>query len=302
MQMQAIIQTSRTADGLQPQSIEKPSPQAHELLVKVHAATVTAGDVVMRKMPRIAFVPLSLFGLKYKRTPGHEFSGVVEAVGADVTRFAVGDAVFGTTTGLSTGANAEYLVIPEAWKSGVVTHKPATLTDVQAAALPVGGMTALEILRRGDIQPGQRVLIYGASGSVGSYAVQIARYLGAEVTGVCSTANIEMVKRLGAQTVIDYKTTDITASDQTYDVIFDAVGKTSRSVLKAILAEGGVYLSTKTMTTESLDNLDHLKTLAEGGHITPFVDRCFPLDQVAAAHQLVESGRKRGNVVIQVVG
>ncbi|MCB9455872.1 MAG: NAD(P)-dependent alcohol dehydrogenase [Anaerolineaceae bacterium] len=300
--MKAIVQLAQgSADGLRLQEVEKPTPKANEVLVQVHAATVTAGDVVMRKLPRLVYPVLALMGLKRKSIPGHEFAGVVEAVGDDVTRFRAGDHVFGTTTGLRVGANAEYVCVPETSKSGVIAEKPANISYEQAAALPVGGMTALQILRKANIQHGQRALIYGASGSVGSYAVQLAKYFGADVTGVCSAANFEMVQSLGADSVIDYASGDFTHNTQTYDVIFDAVGKTSQKKLKNVLAENGVYLSVKGSTSEKLEYLSFLGELAEKGQIKPYIDARYPLEQTPAAHRYVETGRKKGNVVITVV-
>lgn len=300
--MKAIVQLAQgSADGLRLQEVEKPTPKANEVLVQVHTATVTAGDVVMRKLPRLVYPVLALMGLKRKSIPGHEFAGVVEAVGEDVTRFQAGSQVFGTTTGLRVGANAEYVCVPETSKSGVIAVKPANISYEQAAALPVGGMTALQILRKANIQHGQRALIYGASGSVGSYAVQLAKYFGADVTGVCSAANFEMVQSLGADSVIDYASGDFTQSTQTYDVIFDAVGKTSHAKLKNVLAENGVYLSVKSPTSEKLEYLSFLGELAEKGHIKPFIDARYPLEQTPAAHRYVETGRKKGNIVITVV-
>lgn len=293
--MQAIRSTRQ---GLQLQQIEKPSPKRDEILVKVHAATVTAGDVFMRKIPAIAFVALQFMGMKRKRTPGHEFSGIVEAIGQDVTGFKVGDAVFGTTTGLSVGANAEYVCLPGTGKMHVITHKPDDISFEEAAALPVGAMTALQILQRAKIQPGQQVLIYGASGSVGTYAVQLAKYFGAEVTGVCSTKNVEMVKSIGAKHVIDYKQEDFTQNGISYDVVFDAVGKLSKADVKNSLAQDGIYLSTKTMTKGLLENLSLIAELAGAGHLITVIDRCYPLAETANAYRYVESGRKAGNVVI----
>lgn len=295
--MQAVIQTKQ---GLTVQQVEKPIPGDKEILVKVHAATVTRGDVVMQKIPRIAYMPLSLFGMRYKPTPGHEFAGVVTAVGRQVTRFKAGDAVFGTTTGLPAGANTEYVVVPESWKSGVVVLKPETLSFEDAVALPVGGMTALYLLNQAKVQPGERVLIYGASGSVGSYAVQLAKHLGAVVTGVCSTRNIEMVRSLGADHIIDYKAEDFAERDETYDVIVDAVGKTTRTQRKQALAAAGRVVSVRSITHESADALAHLAELAAAGTIRPVIDRCYSLEQVTDAYDYVASGRKTGNVVVQI--
>jgi NADPH:quinone reductase-like Zn-dependent oxidoreductase len=300
-QMKAIVCTkSGHPDVLQLQEVEKPMPRDNEVLVKVHAATATIGDVILRKLHPLFFLPLQLFGMKRKRIPGHEFAGEIEAVGNQVKRFKIGDRVFGTTTGLSVGANAEYVCLPEKWQAGVLASAPTNMTYEQAAAVPVGGMTALYILGKANIQRGQKVLIYGASGSVGTFAVQIAKNYGAEVTGVCSTANVELVKSLGADQVIDYAKEDFTKSGQIYDVIFDAVGKTSFSRSKGALKENGVYLSVRSSTSEKAENLVFLKELIEAGKIKSVIDRCYPLEQTAEAHRYVEAGHKKGNVVINV--
>jgi NADPH:quinone reductase-like Zn-dependent oxidoreductase len=299
--MKAIVCTKAgPPDVLQLREVEKPMPRENEVLVRVHAATATIGDVILRKLHPLFFLPLQLFGMKRKRIPGHEFAGQIEAVGKEVKRFKVGDRVFGTTTGLSVGANAEYVCLPETWKAGVLATMPNNMTYEEAAAAPVGGMTALYILRKGNIQRGQKVLIYGASGSVGTFAVQIAKHYGAEVTGVCSTANVEMVKSLGAARVIDYAREDFTKSGEIYDVIFDAVCKTSSSRSKGALKEKGIYLSVRSSTSERVENLIFLKELIEAGKIRSIIDRCYPLEQTAEAHRYVEAGHKKGNVVINV--
>jgi NADPH:quinone reductase-like Zn-dependent oxidoreductase len=301
--MKAIVSTKHgPPEVLQLTEVEKPSPKENEVLIKVHAATVTQGDLMLRKLHPLMYIPMRLFGLKRKKIPGHEFAGEIEAVGTDVKQFKVGDQVFGTTTGLSVGANAEYVCLPEKWEGGVLTTKPVSASYEEAATLPVGGMTALYILQNGNIQSGQKVLIYGASGSVGTYAVQLAKHhFGEEVTGVCSTANIELVKSLGADQVIDYTKEDITQNGQIYDVVFDAVGKISSSQSKKLLKENGTFLTVQTTTKEEIENLNTLKELAEEDVIKAVIDKRFPLDQIVEAHTYVETGRKKGNVVITVV-
>lgn len=299
--IKAIVCTkSGPPDVLRLQEVEKPVPSDNEVLIRVYAATVTAGDVILRKLPLLLSLPMRLFGVRPKKIPGHEFAGKVEAAGKNVARFKAGDLVFGTTTGLRTGANAEYVCVPEAWPTGVLAIKPAHMTCEEAAAVPVGGMTALQILRQGNIQPGQKALIYGASGSVGTFAVQLARHFGAEVTAVCSTSNMALVKSLGAGAVTDYTQEDFTRSGQTCDVIFDAVGKISRSQCQNALSPAGVYLSVKSSTHEETDDLLFLKELIEAGEIKAVIDRRYPLEQTAEAHRYVETGRKKGNVVITV--
>jgi NADPH:quinone reductase-like Zn-dependent oxidoreductase len=300
--MKAIVCTkSGSPDVLELREVEKPAPKENEVLIRVHAATVTKGDVMLRKLHPLMVLPMRLFGVRRKKIPGHEFAGEIVETGRDVNRFRAGDQVFGTTTGLSVGANAEYVCLPEEWAKGVLAIKPINRSYEEAAALPVGGMTALYILRKGNIQSGQKVLVYGASGSVGTYAVQLARhYLGAEVTGVCSTANIELVRSLGADQIIDYTREDFTKISQDYDVVFDAVGKISASKGRSLLKENGSYLSIQTTTSESTENLISLKELAEAGKIKAVIDRRYPLEQVAEAHRYVETGHKKGNVVILV--
>ena len=299
--MKAVVCTKHgPPDVLQLKEVEKPAPKQDEVLIRVHATTVTRGDVMLRKLHPLLFLPLRLFGMRRKIIPGHEFAGEIEAVGRDVERFRPGDQVFGTTTGLSVGANAEYVCLPEQWTSGVLAKKPANLSFDEAAAVPVGGMTALFILKKGNIQSGQKVLINGASGSVGTYAVQLAKHFGADVTGVCGTQNVEMVRSVGADEVIDYAKEDFTQSGESYDVIFDAVGKISLSQSKSSLKENGAYLTVQSSTSEKTENLIFLKELLEAGKIRPVIDRRFPLEQTAEAHRYVEIGHKRGNVVITV--
>ena len=299
--MKAIVCTkSGPPEVLQLKDVNKPIHADNEVLVKVHAATVTQGDVMLRKLHPLLYLPMRLFGVRKKKIPGHEFAGEIEATGSDVKRFRAGDQVFGTTTGLSVGANAEYVCLPEAWPSGVLALKPTNMSYEEATAVPIGGMAALYILKKGNIQKGQKVLINGASGSVGTYAVQLAHYFGAEVTGICSTKNLEMVKSLGADKVIDYTQEDFTKNDQTYDVIFDAVGKSSETESKNSLKENGIFLTVQSTTHESMENINFLKELVERGKIKAVIGRCFPLEQIAEAHRYVETGHKKGNLVITV--
>lgn len=300
--MKAILQTkSGPPEVLQLREVEKPAPGDNEILVKVRAATVTIGDVIIRKIPRMILLPLgALFGFKAKRITGHEFAGDVVEIGKGIKRFKVGDQVFGTTSGLSNGANAEYVCIPEEWKQGVVALKPTNMTYEEAAAVPIGGMTALQILKIGNIKKGHKVLVYGASGSVGTFAVQLAKSYGADVTGVCGTTNVEMMRSLGVDRVIDYKKEDFTQSNQTYDVIFDAVRKIQYSSCKIFLKEGGIFLSARSPTREETVYLITLKELIEAGKIRTVIDRCYSLEQTSEAHHYVEKGHKKGNVVITV--
>lgn len=300
--MKAIVCTrSGPPEVLQLRELEKPLPQENEVLIQVHAATVTRGDVILRKLHPLLLLPMRLFGVRRKSILGHELAGVVQEVGKNVKRFRKDDQVFGTTTGLSVGANTEYVCLPEEWTAGVLALKPANANFNEAAALPVGGMTALYILRKADIRSGQKILVYGASGSVGTYAVQIAKHhFGVEVTGVCSTANIELVKSLGADHVVDYTREDVTGDGEMFDVVFDAVGKIPASKGKSLLKENGKYLTVQSSTREELEDLLVLKDLVEAGKLKPVIDRCYPLEQTAEAHRYVETGHKKGNMVITV--
>ncbi|MEM8896628.1 MAG: NAD(P)-dependent alcohol dehydrogenase [Bacteroidota bacterium] len=306
--MKAAIYTSYgSPDVLTLAEINKPTPKANEVLVKVHATTVTAGDIRLRAsdFPGLAWLPARLiFGLfkPRKQILGHEFSGIVEAIGDKVSLFSVGEEVMGTTTMLPAGSYAEYVCVPEVWKSGVVTAKPKNLSFKEAAALPVGAMTALFLLKKAQIAKTKKVLVYGASGSVGSYAVQLAHQLGKSVTGVSSARNVDMVKALGADEVLDYKSQDYTKLSQDYDIVFDAVGKTSKSGAKKILKKEGAFVSVKMLTKENLDDLLQLTEMVENGYLTPYIDKAFSLDQIVMAHEYVDTGRKRGNVVISIHG
>jgi NADPH:quinone reductase-like Zn-dependent oxidoreductase len=319
--MRAIVyHTYGSPDVLELQEVAKPVPKEHEILIHVHAAAVTPADVAFRKgEPFLGRVFSGL--IRPKRIPGVEFAGDIEAVGTAVTLFQKGDQVFGTA-GTGFGAHAEYICLGE---EGVVASKPTTMTYEEAVAVCDGAITALVFLRdEAHIQRGQKVLINGASGAVGAAAVQLARYFGAEVTGVCSTTNIAMVKSLGADTVIDYTTEDFTTNGQTYDIIFDAVGKRSFSRCKGSLTPRGVYLATvptlaillqtvwtakigskkAIFTTAGLKqrkaNLIFLRELVEAGKLQAVIDRRYPLEHIAEAHRYVEKGHKKGNVVITV--
>jgi NADPH:quinone reductase-like Zn-dependent oxidoreductase len=304
-------------------TIEQPTPKDNEVLIRVHATSVTTGDVNMRGF---VFVPAGLkfltrlmFGLNKPRKTvlGVEFAGEIVALGSGVTRFNVGDEVFGLD-GSGIGAYAEYKTIAE--DRGIVT-KPATLSFEDAAGFPNGALTAYTFLKKlADIQPDQRVLVNGASGSVGSAGVQLAKAFGAEVTGVCSTRNLELVQSLGADFVIDYTQQDFTQNGATYDIIFDTVGKSSFAACKASLSPNGLYLasaggvgemlqSVRTgligskkvkagVSSERQEDLLILKQMLKDGKIKPVIDRCYPLEEIVEAHRYVDSGRKRGNVVI----
>lgn len=304
--MKAVVYTKYgSPDVLKPMEIDKPIPKDNEILIKIHAATVTSGDVRLRgsDFPPLFWLPARfIFGLfkPKKKILGHEFSGVVEEKGKDVTKFNIGDEVFGTTTMLKTGSYAEYICLPQEWKHGVVGLKPFNLNFKESAALPVGGMTALFLLEKANITRGQKVLVYGASGSVGSYAVQIANHFGTSVTGLCSTSNLEMVKSLGAERVIDYTKEDYTSLKSEFDIVIDAVGKTTRSKTKSALNKSGVFVSVKMLTNEKTEHLLKLKELAEKGKLKPFIDKYYLLEEIVSAHKYVDQGHKRGNVVIEI--
>lgn len=321
--MKAIVYTDYgSPDVLQLKEVAKPTPKDNELLIRIEATTVTAVDSTFREGSSLS--GRFYTGLKRPKRPvlGSTLAGEVEAVGKDVTLFKKGDQVFGATANF--GTHAEYICLPE---DGALAHKPASITYEEAVATNAV-LTALPFLRdTGQIQSGQKVLINGASGSVGSYAVQLAKQAGAEVTGVCSTEKMEFVKSLGADRVIDYKREDFTNRGETYDIIFDAAGKSSYGRCKHALKENGVYLSTvlsprivldviwtsivgskKAKITfaglrpasEQAQDLRFLTELIEAGQLRSLIDRCYPLAQTAEAHRYIETGRKKGSVVITV--
>ncbi len=302
--MKAIVATQYGGpEVLQLKKIEKPTPKDNEVLVKVHATTVTAADFRMRSftVPAAVWIPARLaLGITKPRQPifGSEIAGIVEAVGKNVTRFKVGDQVFASTLTENFGGYAEYKSLPE---KAMMAIKPTNITYEEAAALPIGATTALRLLRKGDIQRGKKVLIYGASGSVGTYAVQLAKVFGAEVTAVCSTSNLELVKSLGADHVIDYTKEDFSTVEERYDVIFDTVAKFPKSQYSKVLVPNGTYVSmAKLDTKEHMDNLIYIKELIEKGELKAVIDRCYPLEKMTEAHRYLDTGRKKGNIVITV--
>lgn len=290
---------------LQLQDIVKPEPKKHEVLIKIHATSVHVGDTRMRKPdPWLARVVNGL--VRPRRIPvlGLELAGVVEGLGSAVTRFGVGDEVM-AFAGFRFGAYAEYICLSGvAGKgAGLVAKKPANLSFEAAAALPGGGLTALGLIRQAQLSPDKSILIYGASGSVGTYSVQLAAYHGAEVTGVCSTANLELVKSLGASRVIDYTWEDFLARDQTYDVVLDAVDKLPKAAAKQVLRQSGRYLNVakdSDSTKPSVEDLEYLKALVELEDLEVVIDRIYPLEDIIEAHRYVDLGHKKGNVAITV--
>ncbi|MBI3152221.1 MAG: NAD(P)-dependent alcohol dehydrogenase [Chloroflexi bacterium] len=331
--MKAIVFTEYgSPDVLKIKEVAKPTPKDNEILVKVHATPLNYGDLTARNfgnlssnefnMPAPLYLPARMsFGWNRPKVNilGSELVGEVEAVGKNVTKFKTGDQVF-AYLGMNMGANAEYVCIPE---SGTVTLKPANLSYEEAATLPYGAIMATSLLAKANIQRGQKVLINGASGGIGSMAVQLAKYFGAEVTGVCGTPRLEFVKSLGADKVIDYTKEDFTQNGETYDLIFDILGRSSFSKLKRSLKPNGVYLLASykmkallqmlwtsitgskqkvicAFANETPESLVFVKKLVEEGKVKTIIDKCFPMEQTAEAHRYVEQGHKQGNVVITI--
>jgi len=320
--MKAVVYTKYgPPEVLQLKQVEKPVPRDNEVLVKVYAATATAGDCEIRRfdMPVLFWLPIRLYmGLIKPRIQilGQELAGVVESVGKNVEEFSKGDQVFAPADARF-GAYAEYKCVPS---TSALALKPANMTYEEAAAVPVGGLNALHFLRKGNVQRGQKVLIYGSTGSIGTFAVQLARYFGAEVTAVCSTTNLDWVKSLGADKVIDYTKEDFSKNGETYDVIFETVGKSSFSRGIKSLKKNGFYLLANPGLSQTLrglwtsitsskkvvialasyrtEDLIFLKELIEEGKIKSVIDRRYPLEQTVEAHRYVEKGHKKGNVVI----
>lgn len=294
---------------LQLTEFEKPIPKENEVLIKIHATTCHIGDVRVRKfdVPFLYKIPFRLYlGLIKPKRPilGMELAGEIESIGKNVKRFKVGDQVF-ACAGFVFGAYAQYKCIAENSdhiKNGMVEIKPSSMTYEEAAAgITTGGITALAGLRKGKIGKGQKVLVYGASGSVGTYAVQLAKYFGTEVTGVCSTKNVEMVKSLGADKAIDYTKEDLSKYGKDYDLVYDAVYKMPSSKGKKMISKNGTFLKVGSIDKKiTIDDFKFLKQLTEEGKLKAVIDRTYPLEQIVEAHRYVEKGHKRGHVVIAV--
>jgi NADPH:quinone reductase-like Zn-dependent oxidoreductase len=293
------------ANVLEFKELEKPIPKDNEILVRIYASTVSAGVIWMRKgeYPNSTLFTFLLrlhLGISKPKINilGIEYAGVIEAVGKEVHYFQKGDRVFGTTTGLKNGTYADYVCVPEKGKYNIVARMPCGISFEEATALPIGGMTALCILKRVKLQVGQSILIYGASGSVGTFAVQIAKYFGAKVTAVCSGKNIKLVKSIGADEVIDYTIQTDYLSNEQYDIVFDAVGKMPQSNLKFLLKPSGRFCTINSLTDEKLSHIHQLLNMLDEQKLKVVIDRTYSFVQLTEAHEYVEQGHKRGNVVI----
>jgi len=310
MFMKAVVCTKYgSPDVLKIQMVEKPVPKNNEILIKIHATTVHICDTKIRSFkPGMGFLqdllvkPIMriMIGFKgpRKKILGMELAGEIEAVGGDVTLFKQGNKVFASSE-FSFGSYAEYICLPE---NGLIASLPENVTYEEAAPIPNGAMTALLFLKKANIQKDQKVLIYGASGSVGTFAVQLAKYFEVNVTGVCSTNNLDMVKSLGADKTIDYTQEDFTENNETYDIIFDAVGKIHSSRRKNSLNKNGIYLNVLSPSGLKLktEDLLFLKELIEANKLRAVIDKTYKLDQIIEAHKYVDKGHKKGNVVITV--
>lgn len=297
--MKAVVYEKYGApDVLELKDIAKPIPKENEVLIKIYATTVSAGDWRLRKAdPFLARLFNGLFKPKRVKILGFELAGVIELVGKKVKSFKPGDPVF-ASCGLRFGGYAEYTCLPI---NNLIALKPSNMTFEEAASVPVGGLTALRFLNQAGIKKGDKVMVYGASGSVGTFAVQIAKSFEAEVTGVCSSSNINLISQLGADKIIDYTKNDPSKTEARFDIIFDAVGKISRSTYKHLLRSGGKFVLVKSTPKTNPNDLLTLKNLIEAGKLITVIDRRYTLEQIREAHVYVESFHKKGNVVINIV-